>query len=189
MTSGEPTADLTPEPLVTERLVLRPWCAADREPFAALNADPEVMRYFPAPLDRGASDRFVERAEAGFRERGFGIWALERRDTGDFIGFTGLAVPGFEAAFLPAVEVGWRLARSAWGHGFATEAARAAVADGFDRVALSEIVSFTAELNEPSRAVMRRIGMTHDVAGDFDHPRIPAGHPLRRHVLYRLAPE
>jgi RimJ/RimL family protein N-acetyltransferase len=189
MSPGEPTPDLTPEPLVTARLLLRPWRPEDREPFAALNADPEVMRYFPAPLDRAASDATVDRAEAGFRERGFGIWAVERRDTGEFIGFTGLAVPQFEAAFLPAVEVGWRLARPAWGQGFATEAARAAVADGFGRVGLREIVSFTAEVNGASRAVMRRIGMTHDVAGDFDHPRIPAGHPLRRHVLYRLAPE
>lgn len=175
------------EQLRTARLLLRRWRDEDRAPYAALNADPEVTATLAGPLTRAESDAMVDRIEAGFAEQGFGLWALERLDTGDFVGFTGLSVPGFEAPFLPAVEVGWRLARAAWGHGFATEAARAAVDDGFTRVGLPEVVSFTAESNHRSRAVMERIGMTHDAGEDFDHPRLPAGHPLRRHVLYRLA--
>jgi RimJ/RimL family protein N-acetyltransferase len=171
---------------ITERLLLRRWRAQDREPFAAMNADPVVMEHFPAPLSREESDAFVDRIEQQHEQRGWGLWALEVRETGRFIGFTGLAVPRFEAAFTPAVEVGWRLAREAWGLGYASEAARAAVAVGFGPVGLDEIVSFTAVANGRSRAVMRRIGMTHDVADDFDHPGLPEGHPLRRHVLYRL---
>ena len=171
----------------TERLVLRQWRQSDREPFAALNADPEVMRHFPAPLDRAASDAFVDRAAAAIEETGWGIWALEERSTGRFLGFTGLAVPRFTAHFTPAVEVGWRLARSAWGHGYATEAARAAVAVGFAELGLEQIVSFTVPANARSRAVMERLGMTHDESDDFDHPRLPVDSPLRRHVLYRLA--
>ena len=170
----------------TERLVMRRWQEGDRERFAAMNADPEVMAHFPATLDRAASDAFVDRIEAGFEANGFGLWALERVDTGEFIGFTGLSIPGFAAHFLPAVEVGWRLSRPAWGHGFATEAARQALRVGFERYQLPEIVSFTASGNTPSRAVMRRLGMRHDPAEDFDHPALPPGHRLRRHVLYRL---
>lgn len=172
--------------LRTERLLLRRWRDDDREPFAALNADPEVMAYFPAPLDRAASDALVDRIEAGFTDHGFGMWALESLAEGSFVGFTGLAVPSFSAPFTPAVEVGWRLARPAWGHGFATEAATAALDFGFDRIGLTEIVSFTAAVNERSRAVMGRLGMAYDARDDFDHPGLPDGHPLRRHVLYRM---
>jgi RimJ/RimL family protein N-acetyltransferase len=171
----------------TERMVMRRWRASDREPFAALNADPHVMAHFPATLDRAASDTLVDRIEAGFEANGFGLWALERIDTGEFIGFTGLDVARFEAPFTPAVEVGWRLCRQVWGHGFATEAGLQALRVGFEEFGLQEIVSFTATGNAPSRAVMRRLGMTRDPAEDFEHPALPPGHPVRRHVLYRLS--
>jgi RimJ/RimL family protein N-acetyltransferase len=172
---------------VTERLLLRRWREDDREPFAALNADPAVMEHFPAPLSRAESDAFIDRIAPQLDERGWGLWALEVRETGAFVGFTGLAVPRFEAHFTPAVEVGWRLARAAWGFGYASEAGRAALAVGLGELRLDEIVSFTAVGNTRSRAVMQRIGMTHDEADDFDHPALPEGHPLRRHVLYRRA--
>jgi RimJ/RimL family protein N-acetyltransferase len=140
----------------TERLVLRRWLQRDREPFAAMNADPEVMAHFPAPLTREESDALVDRIEAGFAEHGFGLWALEVRSAGAFIGFTGLAVPSFEAAFTPAVEIGWRLQRPAWGQGYATEAARAALAVAFDQTGMREVVSFTSTVNDRSQAVMPR---------------------------------
>lgn len=145
------------------------------------------MEHFPAPLTRVQSDELIEKIEVGFEANGFGLWALELRESGELIGFAGLAVPGFEAHFTPAVEVGWRLARSAWGNGYATEAARAALDFGFEQVGLAEVVSFTTVGNERSRAVMERLGMSHDPADDFDHPRLPEDHPRRRHVLYRLA--
>jgi RimJ/RimL family protein N-acetyltransferase len=144
------------------------------------------MEHFPGTLTRRESDELVDRIEAGFAENGFFLWAVELRASGEFIGFTGLAAPGFEAHFTPAVEIGWRLARSAWGHGYATEAARAALEFGFEEVGLKEIVSFTTPLNRRSRAVMERLGMSHDPADDFEHPSLPPGHPLRPHVLYRL---
>jgi RimJ/RimL family protein N-acetyltransferase len=172
--------------LSTERLTLRRWREADREPFAALNADPDVMDYFPTPLARAESDRLISRIEAGFDQRGYGLWALELRATGEFIGFTGLDISSFEAHFIPTVEVGWRLARSAWHHGYATEAARASLAFGFEEAGLEEIVSFTSIMNLRSRAVMERIGMTHDPTDDFDHPELQEGHRLSRHVLYRM---
>ncbi|HET7475280.1 MAG TPA: GNAT family N-acetyltransferase [Dermatophilaceae bacterium] len=171
--------------LLTERLLLRRWRPADLEPFAAMNADPEVMRYFPSTLTREQSKELVERIEQGFEENGFGWWAAEVRASGAFIGCVGLWWLTFAAPFTPAVEIGWRLARPAWGHGFATEAARAALAYGFDQAGLTEIVSVTAVLNTPSRRVMERLGMARDPAEDFDHPRVPAGHELQRHVLYR----
>ncbi|WP_310738109.1 GNAT family N-acetyltransferase [Microbispora sp. H10949] len=170
-------------PIRTDRLVLRRWREEDKEPFAALNADPVVMEHFPATLTREESDTFVERIEAAFDERGFGLWAVEA--DGVFIGFTGLQVPRFAAHFTPCVEIGWRLARSAWGHGYATEAARASLEHGFGTLGLTEVVSFTAVPNLRSQAVMRRLGMTRDPGEDFDHPVLPEGHPLRRHVLYR----
>ncbi|GII31467.1 GNAT family N-acetyltransferase [Planotetraspora mira] len=170
--------------LETERLSLRRWRESDREPFAALNADPEVMEHFPALLSRDESDALVGRIEEGFEERGFGLWAVEAE--GAFIGFTGLTVPRFTAGFTPCVEIGWRLARRAWGYGYATEAATAALGDAFGRLGLEEVVSFTAVQNLRSQAVMRRIGMSRDLAGDFDHPVLPEGSPLRRHVLYRI---
>ena len=167
----------------TARLVLRRWVDADREPFAALNADPLVMRYFPAPLSREQSDRMVDRIEEMFDQLGFGLWAIEVQ--GEFLGFTGLAPLNSQVPH-EGIEVGWRLARSAWGHGYATEAARASVAYGFDQAGLDEIVSVTAVVNAPSRAVMERLGMVRDPADDFDHPVLPVGSPLRPHVLYRL---
>jgi RimJ/RimL family protein N-acetyltransferase len=171
--------------LSTARLVLRRWTPSDRAPFAELNADPEVMRFFPAPLTRRASDELADRIEADLNRQGWGLWALQERRTGRFLGFTGLACATFEAPFTPAVEVGWRLSRTAWGFGFATEAAIAAAAFAFDELGLDEIVSFTAQDNARSRAVMQRLGMQHDHAHDFDHPRVLEDR-LRRHVLYRL---
>ncbi|RFU42396.1 N-acetyltransferase [Actinomadura logoneensis] len=173
--------------LRSERLVLRPWREDDRAPFAALNADPEVMEHFPAPLTRAESDALLARLNAAIEERGFGFWAVEVAETGRFIGFTGLSVPRFDAHFTPAVEVGWRLARESWGHGYATEAARRSLDHAFDDLALPEVVAFTAVENVRSRAVMHRLGMTHDPADDFDHPSLPEGHRLRRHVLYRIS--
>lgn len=173
--------------LRTERLRLRRWRETDRAPFARLNADPEVMEYFPAPLTRHDSDLLVDRIEAGFDQHGFGLWAIEVAADRQFIGFTGLSVPRFDAHFTPAVEVGWRLARSAWGRGYATEAARAALEYGFARVGLPAIVSFTAAVNARSRRVMERLGMSRDPADDFDHPNLPPGHRLRPHVLYRIS--
>lgn len=172
--------------LSTERLLLRRWGAADRAPFAAMNADPRVMEHFPAALSQAESDAFVDRMEAALDRDPYGLWAVEVAATEEFIGFTGLSVPSFEAHFTPAVEIGWRLVRHAWGHGYASEAARAAVAHGFDNTGLAEIVSFTTVANDRSQAVMRRIGMTRDPADDFAHPRLPEGHPIRPHVLYRL---
>jgi len=172
--------------LRTTRLLLRQWRDADHEPFAAMNADPEVMEHYPARLTPAESAVMVERIRTGFRQHGYGLWALEAADSGEFIGYTGLAPATFEAHFTPAVEIGWRLARPAWGHGYASEAARAVLAFGFDQAGLREIVSFTTPRNLRSQAVMRRIGMTNDPADDFDHPRLPTEHRLRRHILYRL---
>ena len=172
--------------LRTERLILRGWRPADREPFAALNADPAVMEHFPSPLGRQESDAFADRIDAQLNERGWGLWAVQADGGADFIGFVGLHEARFDAPFTPAVEVAWRLDRAHWGRGYATEAARAAVAFGFGELGLDEIVSFTVPANRRSRAVMERLGMRRDPADDFDHPGVPAGHPLRRHVLYRL---
>lgn len=171
----------------SDRLLLRQWHDEDRAPFAAMNADSCVMAHFPAPLSREQSDALVDRIELDFRRRGFGLWALEVQDTAEFIGFAGLSVASFSAHFTPAVEIGWRLALSAWGKGYATEAAGIALDYGFTSLALAEVVSFTATGNLRSRAVMRRIGMAHDPTDDFDHPSLPAEHVLRRHVLYRVS--
>jgi len=172
--------------LRTERLILRRWAPADRAPFAAINADQDVVRFLRGPLDRAASDKLIDEIEESFDTLGYGLWALEVRATAQLIGFTGLSSKTFEASFTPAVEVGWRLARSAWGHGYATEAARAALAFGFRDVDLAEIVSMTARTHERSQAVMRRLGMTRDPVDDFDHPLMPPKHPLRPHVLHRI---
>lgn len=172
--------------LETERLVLRRWRASDREPFRAMNADSRVMEFFPSTLSASESDALVERIERNFDVHGFGLWAAEVRATPSFIGYVGLAVPAFEAAFTPCVEIGWRLSVDYWGQGFATEAAREVLRYGFEGVNLTEILSWTAVANMRSRRVMEKLGMTHDPADDFDHPRLPHGHPLRRHVLYRL---
>lgn len=164
--------------LRTARLLLRRWTDADRDPFAAVNADPVVMRFFPAPLTREQSDAFADRVEAHFVEHGYGLWAVEV--DGEFAGFTGLMWQD-GLPFSPALEVGWRLAERFWGRGLATEAARAALGVGLREV--DSVVSMTAVLNEPSWRVMERIGMRRE--GEFDHPRVPTGHPLVRHVLYR----
>lgn len=173
--------------LSTARLLLRRWRETDRAPFAALNADPMVMEYFPDRLTQVKSDDLLAKIEAGFETRGYGLWALEVRATSEFVGFAGLAVPSFSAHFTPAVEVGWRLTQSAWGQGYATEAGLASVAFGFRDAGLDEIVSFTSAANIRSRAVMDRIGMTHDPADDFDHPELGGLDHLRPHVLYRIS--
>lgn len=172
--------------LLTPRLLLRLWKDADLDPLARMNADPEVMRHFPACLERGESAALIERCQAHFARHGFGLWALERRVDGAFIGFAGLGHMGFEAHFTPAIEIGWRLAREHWGQGFASEAARAALAHGFDERGMAQIVAFTALANLPSQRVMQAVGMQRDPADDFDHPALPPGHRLRRHLLYRL---
>jgi RimJ/RimL family protein N-acetyltransferase len=172
--------------LETSRLVLRPWREGDFEPFAALNSDPETMRYFPARLARAESDDLAERLGLVIVMRGWGLWAVELKTGPEFIGFVGLNEVDFEAHFTPAIEVGWRLARQYWGIGYASEAARAAVDFAFRELALKEIVSMTTVANTRSRRVMERLGMMREPTGDFDHPRVPAG-PLRRHVLYRLS--
>jgi RimJ/RimL family protein N-acetyltransferase len=175
-----------PEPvLVTPRLILRTWTLADLVPFARMNADPHVMRHFPAPLTQAESDAFAHRIEEHYRRYGFTLYATELRDTSDFIGYIGLLTVPFEAAFTPAVEIGWRLAAAYWNQGLATEGARAVARHAFDTLGLEEIVSFTVPDNMASRRVMEKIGMRRDETGDFDHPRLPTGHRLRRHVLYR----
>jgi len=164
----------------TERLLLRQWREEDREPFAALNADPVVMEHFPSTMSREESDAFVDFNIRTIDERDWGLWAVDAHGT--FIGFVGLNEPNF----MPGVEVGWRLAHDAWGHGYATEAAQASIAFARDELGLDEVISFTATTNLRSRRVMERIGMTHDPKDDFDHPRVDDPR-LRRHVLYRLA--
>jgi RimJ/RimL family protein N-acetyltransferase len=173
--------------LRTGRLVLRRWRLDDLDAYAALNADPVVMEYFPATLTREQSRDELTRFDARFDERGYSLWAVEVPGATAFVGFVGLNLTTWDAPFTPAVEVGWRLARAHWGRGYATEGARAAMRYGFDVVRLDEIVSFTTPANVRSWRVMERIGMTRDPADDFDHPMIPTGHPLRRHVLYRVS--
>jgi RimJ/RimL family protein N-acetyltransferase len=169
-----------------DRVVLRDWVPTDLEPFAALNADPRVMEHYPAPLTRPESDALVrERIIPQFAELGFGLWALEVSEVAPFVGYVGLLVHTFEAEFTPCVEIGWRLAFPYWGNGWATEAARVAIAYGFEEKGLDEIVSFTVPANRRSIAVMERLGMSY--VGEFDHPSLPVGHRLRRHVLYRLS--
>ncbi|HEX5206971.1 MAG TPA: GNAT family N-acetyltransferase [Steroidobacteraceae bacterium] len=175
-----------PITLSTARLRLRPWRPEDLPTYAAMNADPRVREYFPKVLTAAESDREAARIAAHFDRHGFGLWAVEVVGTADFAGFVGLAIPGFEAHFTPCVEIGWRLAFEHWGRGYATEAARAALDCGFERLGLEEIVAFTVPGNWRSRRVMERIGMRRSAADDFDHPRLPPGHPLRRHVLYRV---
>jgi RimJ/RimL family protein N-acetyltransferase len=173
--------------LTTPRLALRLWRRSDRIPFAAMNADPAVMAWLPAPLTSAESDALADAIEAHHRTHGFGLWALEIPGVTAFAGFVGLSVPGFTAPFTPCVEIGWRLAAAYWGRGYATEAARAVLTRAWDVLGLDEVVSFTAAGHERSRAVMARIGMRYDPHDDFDHPRLPPGHQLRRHVLYRVA--
>jgi len=168
--------------LRTARLLLRDWRETDLEPFAQLNADPEVMEHFPSTLTREESNAMVERNRSHVARHGFGVWAVEVPGVADFAGFVGLGVPAFDVPFAPAVEVGWRLARNCWGRGYATEGARAALAFGFETLGLKEIIAFTVPANTRSLAVMQRLGMTY--RGEFDHPRVFVGSPLRRHVWY-----
>jgi len=175
-----------PRELRTDRLWLRRWQAGDREAFARLNADLRVVEFLPGTLSRQESDAMVDRMEAHFQERGFGLWAVEIPGITRFAGFVGLSIPRFEAHFTPCIEIGWRLDAEYWNHGYATEGARAALAFGFQSLQVDEIVSFTVPGNLRSRRVMEKIGMTHSASDDFDHPGLPVGHPLRRHVLYRL---
>ena len=172
--------------LVTERLRLRRWSPSDREPFALINSDPRVMEFMPALLSRGASDALILRIEDHFARHGFGLWAAELRLDSSFLGFIGLSIPVFEAAFTPCVEIGWRLAPAHWRQGLATEGAREVVRHAFDSLGLPSLVSFTVPPNLPSRRAMEKLGVTHNPSDDFDHPGLPPGHLLRRHVLYRL---
>jgi RimJ/RimL family protein N-acetyltransferase len=173
--------------LQTRRLLLRRWQETDLRPFAALNADPTVMEHFPRTLSTKESAALVERFEAGFEQRGYGFWAVETTEQErPFIGYVGISPAALNLPFAPAVEVGWRLARAYWGRGYATEAASAAIAFGFDRLHLQEIVSYTASVNLRSQKVMKRLGMQRDPREDFEHPRLPEGDPLRAHVLYRV---
>lgn len=172
--------------LETRRLLLRPWRGEDLGPFARMCADARVMAFFPRRLNADEASAMVERIRVNFERDGFGLWALEEKGGAPFVGLAGLNVPAFTAHFTPCVEIGWRLAADAWGRGFATEAARAALRFGFEEKLLQEIVSFTVVANVRSRAVMERLGMQRDPAEDFEHPALPLGHPLRPHVLYRL---
>jgi len=172
--------------LRTERTLLRAWRDDDLAPFAELNADEEVMRWFPSLLSREQSDAAAGMIRTRLSENGWGLWALEVPGVAPFCGFVGLSTVPFEASFTPAVEIGWRLARDWWGHGYATEAARACLSHAFGPLGLTEIVSFTTTKNARSRAVMERLGMKHNPVDDFDHPRIPEGSPVRPHVVFRL---
>jgi len=169
----------------TERLILRLWKQSDREPFAAMNADPDVMRYFPSTRTREESDNMVNTVEQRFAEKGWGLWAVEEESSGAFIGFVGLNIPGYELPFSPVIEIGWRLDKAFWGKGYAPEAARKALEIGFQQFAMEEIVAFTALTNLPSQRVMEKIGMIR--CEEFDHPSLAEGHPLRRHILYRIS--
>jgi RimJ/RimL family protein N-acetyltransferase len=174
------------ECLETERLILREWRDSDRQPFRELNADPRVMEFMPALLAPQASDEMMDRIQQSFHVHSFGLFAAELRVDQSFLGFIGLSVPGFDAAFMPAVEIGWRIAARHWGCGLATEGAREVLRFGFESAGLESVVSFTVPGNIRSRRVMEKLGMTHDPADDFDHPRLPAGHAMWRQVLYRL---
>lgn len=175
-----------PVELRTKRTLLRQWKDGDLPAWCAMNADAEVRRHFPSVHTEEEAQGEAGRIRNVIAQRGWGFWALEIPGKTPFAGCVGLLVPAFEAPFTPAVEIGWRLPREAWGQGYATEAGRAAAEFAFMQLDLDEIVAITTPANTPSRRVMERLGMRHDAAGDFDHPRIPAGHPMRRHVLYRL---
>ena len=172
--------------LITRRLKLRPWREEDLVPFRALNSDSHVMRYLPKKLTDDESDLMAARLRKLMEEHAFGFWAVEVADSADFIGFTGLHRPDFESRFMPCMEIGWRLAYNHWGKGYASEAASAALSYAFGTLGQEEVVAFTVPENQRSRNVMERIGMTCSPADEFDHPNLPEGHTLRRHVLYRI---
>lgn len=175
-----------PVTLQTERLILRQWRPEDVAVFAEMNEDPEVMRYFPGPLTRQQSEGWAQSCQQMLEQQGWGLWAVEVREQSEFIGFVGLHAPVIDLPFNPCVEIGWRLKRSAWGQGYATEAARACLQFGFEHIGLQEIVSFTSIVNTPSSAVMQRLGMKRDAA-TFEHPSVPPGHILREHCVYRMS--
>ncbi|WP_404335199.1 GNAT family N-acetyltransferase [Planococcus rifietoensis] len=168
----------------SERLGFRWWKAPDREPFAAMNANPDVMEFFPKTLSRAESDALVDRIEVHFDEKGYGLWAVERKENGAFIGFIGLLDVNFDIGIEDATEIGWRLDQKFWKKGYATEGAKACLAYAFDELGKKEIYSFTSTVNTPSEIVMKRIGM--EKVGEFEHPRVPEGSPLRKHVLYKI---
>jgi RimJ/RimL family protein N-acetyltransferase len=172
--------------LRTERLILRRWRHSDREPYARLNADSRIMEFMPSLLSHAESDLLIDRSERHFRQHGFGRCATELAQNGSFIGSIGLAIPPFSAAFTPCVEIGWRLFPDYWGEGLASEGAREVVRYAFEVLGLESLVAFTVPANVRSRRVMEKLGMVHEPTEDFDHPNLPEGHPLRRHVLYRL---
>jgi RimJ/RimL family protein N-acetyltransferase len=172
--------------LRTERLLLRRWRDTDRAAFHVLNSDPAVMATIGAVMSRAESDAFLNRIEARFDEQGYGLWCVERN--GEAIGFTGFMVPWFR----DGVEIGWRIRSEHWGHGYAPEAARACLDHGFTAVVegglgFEEVISFTAATNSHSRRVMEKLGLRRDLEGDFEHPGVPVGDPLRPHVLYRVS--
>lgn len=173
--------------LETDRMLLRDWSGDDLEPFAAMNADEKVMEFYPATVSREDSDALAMRLQQDMDLIGFGLYAVEVKSTGDFIGYVGISQVRFPADFAPALEIGWRLAAESWGHGYATEAARACMAHAFSKLGFADLVSFTTRGNTKSIAVMERIGMSRNPADDFEHPNLPAGHPLRPHVLYRIS--
>ena len=172
--------------LATGRLLLRHWRESERLPFQRLNADPCVMEFMPAPLSPAESDSALDRIRQHFKHYGFGLFAAELLRNQAFLGYIGLSVPTFDAPFMPAVEIGWRLAAEYWGRGLATEGARAVLRYAFEDLGLSSLVSFMPPKNLRSRKVMEKLGMIHNPSDDFDHPRLPEDHPLRRHLLYRL---
>jgi RimJ/RimL family protein N-acetyltransferase len=173
-------------PLHSSRLTLRPWEDRDRAPFAAMSADPVVMQHLSPLPTLDAANGWIDRQRAQFAQHGFGYWAVELRESGQLVGAVGLSRPSYEAHFTPAVGVGWRLARPFWGYGYASEAANTALRFGFGQLGLAEIVAVTIPANVRSQQVMRRLGMTYSPADDFDHPRLPEGHPGRRCVLCRM---
>jgi ribosomal-protein-alanine N-acetyltransferase len=175
---------MLPYIISTPRLGLRQWADADIEPFVEMNIDAEVMRYFPSTLTKTETLAFIERIKTSFAANGFGLWAVDIKATSEFIGFTGFSIPRFQSFFTPCVEIGWRLKKSAWGNGYATEAAAACLQYGFDTLGFTTVYSFTAAMNTPSENVMKKIGMAK--VGEFEHPALPPSSPVCRHVLYKI---
>ncbi len=179
----------SPIELRTPRVLLRQWKDSDIDAWAAMNADPRVRQYFPGVLTRADAQGEAERIRTAIAQRGWGLWALEVPGIHAFAGFVGLSLPGYEAPWMPAVEIGWRLTPSAWHQGYATEGAAAALHFAFTQLELPQVVALSVPNNVPSHHVMDRIGMVRDVTADFDHPRVPSDSPLRRHILHRITPE
>lgn len=168
----------------SDRLGFRMWEESDKEPFAKMNANEEVMKYFPKVLESKESDEFVHRIREHFKQNGYGLWVVEIKDTKEFIGFIGFLIATFEAEFTPCVEIGWRLDNKYWNKGYATEGARACLEYGFNELNLERVYSFTAVINEPSQNVMNKIGLKK--IGEFLHPKVEEGSPLKHHVLYKI---